>query len=219
MAMAALVTCNHPSLAQGNPAATPPSQTATVTGTTSADASASSSQSAAVPVPAPAIPQLADVFVDGIELRNPDSSRVKLGSGLRYVTDDSLTLFTQYYNETGKEILKLYAGSTVKTKRSFKGYDISKLDKAFLVGGIRRLRTTKRFVTGKGIFLGMNQHEIETILGQPTQTENESDGSTTVRYSLTDAASPFLQYYKSAEYTGAYKFKHCSLVEVQVAFK
>lgn len=163
-----------------------------------------------------ALPQPADPIIAGIELRNPDNARAVLGEGIRYITDkDSLSLYTQFYNSTGHQLLTLFAGSTVKFKRSFKGYELTNSEKAFLTAR-RTLHKTKSFETGKGIHLGMSKSAVAKILGQPNST-SEENGNTVYKYSLSDA-SPFLQNYKATTYDAEYRFDHGTLQEAKVIF-
>jgi hypothetical protein len=161
------------------------------------------------------VPRMADVVITGIELYNPDSSRKRLGSGLGYITDEHAQhLFTQYYSKTGHELLTLFAGSTVKFKRSFKGYEIQHMDKKFLTAR-RVLRDVKQFETGKGIHLGISRGKLEEILGNPSRSSS-ADGSEVVHYELTDPNSSFLSQYSAKSYTADYTFTHGALTDAKV---
>lgn len=163
------------------------------------------------------VPQAADPFIIKIELRNPDSSRESLGDGIRYITDkEQLGLYTQFYNSTGHELLTLFAGSTLKFKRSFKGYEIAHSEKAFLMAR-RHLRESKNFETGKGIHLGLSESAVEKILGKPDSSEDQN-GTTVIKYNLNDATTPFMQTYKATTYGAEYRFTHGELVDAKVMF-
>jgi hypothetical protein len=165
---------------------------------------------------AAASPQMLDASIIGIQLRDPDSSRSVLGRGIKYVTDkDGKTLYTQFYNSTGQELLTFTAGSTVQFKRAFRSYELAEQSKKFLMAR-RTMRSIKKFESGKGIHLGMSESSVQKLLGVPTTTE-ESGGNKIVHYALENGTSFSCGGYPAKSYHGDYTFAHGALVDAKVS--
>jgi hypothetical protein len=165
---------------------------------------------------AAAIPAPADISVSGIFLHDRASQDQTLGANISFDHDASipnavfpsadghqfLTVFT--HPGGGGEIAEFRISYSVNEKRL-----------------AHRIEKVERFVSGKGIRLGLAKSRVISILGAPLQQHDE-DGIVTLEYRLEETeqvASEFLSHYNMPIYYGSYSFKNDRLIEFQFGFE
>lgn len=151
-----------------------------------------------------------DISVNGIRLLYSDSYIEKCGLSINFFEAEYI-VYTQHYNQTGNEMLTVI--SKPNAKFSATKFQVAKLDKKFL---LKRniMEDVVKFVTGKGVHLGMSPLEVSEILGSPNNKEINNDGITIYRYELlTNGAQMMIGEKKYSPYSSEYSFYKDKLIE------
>jgi hypothetical protein len=163
------------------------------------------------------IPRQADISVSGILLSNSESTRQILVNPPRPTEMDDDFPVIQICNSNNTEILTLvfHHGDTKDSFNEFRIQNISKV----LTGCIIPPKVISRFVTGKGIHLGISKEELIKILG-PSFTEDKEDNTITIRYKIDNFnKSSFLKKYNLPVYFGHYHFLKGKLAKFEFGFE
>lgn len=165
----------------------------------------------AVTVAAPAsVPMPADISVSGIFLNDRASQDLVLGADIPL--DHDADVPNAIFSSTdGHQFLTIFThpGGVGEISEFRVSYSVTEKRLA------HRIEKVKRFVSGKGIHLGLTQSRVTSILGAPLQ-RHKKNGIVTLEYRLKETeqtASEFLAYYKMPLYYGSYSFKNGRLVE------
>lgn len=166
---------------------------------------------ASVAVAAPmAIPTPADISVSGIFLNDRASQDRVLGANIPFDHDADIPSAI-FPSTDGHQFLTVFThpGGVGEISEFRVSYSVTERQLA------HRIEKVERFISGKGIHLGLTQSRVTSILGAPLQ-QHEKDGIVTLEYRLKETeqnASEFLAYYKMPLYYGSYSFKNGRLVE------
>jgi hypothetical protein len=162
----------------------------------------------------PTLPQEADVTVMGIQLNSTKSAVKVLGERIEVIDGDDMPR-AEFLNSAGTEWLALvqHYGS--------EGYSFQEIE--IVPAGPRTPATAKKlpkvekFVTGKGIHLGMTKSQLVQILGDGFVIEKGRGEILT--YGVYDEKSPFLQFFRQWRYYGRYTFKKEKLAAIAFGFE
>ncbi|KUG23983.1 hypothetical protein ASZ90_006216 [hydrocarbon metagenome] len=163
------------------------------------------------------IPRQADVSISGILLNNPESTRKILVNHPRPTEKSNDFPIIQICNSNNTEILTLvfHYGDVTDSFNEFRIQNISKVPKDCITppDGIAR------FVTGKGIQLGISKDDLIKILGH-SFIETKQDGMLTIKYKIDNFdQSNFLKKYNLPVYFGHYHFLKGKLAKFEFGFE
>ena len=151
-----------------------------------------------------------DISVNGIRLLDSDSYIEKFGLNIKFFESENV-VYTQHYNQTGNEMLTVISKHSAKFSAT--KLQVAKLDKKFL---LKRhvMEDVVKFITGKGVHLGMSSLEVSEILGNPTYKEMNDDGITIYRYELLNSgAEMMIEEKKYSLYSSEFSFYDDKLIE------
>ncbi|MEK6750386.1 MAG: hypothetical protein AABY83_14500 [Pseudomonadota bacterium] len=82
------------------------------------------------------------------------------------------------------------------------------------------LEHINRFISGKGLALGITTTEVQRLLGAPHQRIGPDGGDVTYQYRIDNFAdSDFLKFYGLPVYFGEYRFRQGRLTYLHVGFE
>lgn len=119
-----------------------------------------------------------DRSVNGINLSDSVSYVNILGKNIKFYDSENI-VYTQHYNSVGDEMLTII--SSPQKKFDAIRFQIAKLDKKFLMKR-NILKDVAKFVTEKGIRLGMSPIEVIGVFGNQYDKEVDEDGIIIYRY-------------------------------------
>lgn len=168
-------------------------------------------------VHAACLPNLPDVAVFGVELGDPLSTVLQLGSGYELIeTEDGLP-YAVFTNTTETEVLKLYRhyGDTTGTFQEAEVLAIGDLDG----DEEATVLDTPHFRTGRGIRLGMSSKEVDDRFGACARSVVGAGPREVTRYEITDiATSDLLKAHNMPLYYAEYTFEQDKLVRFAFGF-
>jgi hypothetical protein len=162
------------------------------------------------------IPNNADISLNGVFLRNPESSVKVLGKKIKIVDEDSGPNFSAYNKDKG-QIAKfvIFEGDNANSFSLFNVKYVQKSGKRKLLA----LSEIDKFISGKNIRLGMTRKDLVNILDSNFKTARNGD-ILTLRYQIGDSdKTGFLQHYNMPLYSSEYKFKNDKLTEFSFGFE
>lgn len=151
-----------------------------------------------------------DISVNGIRLLDSDSYIEKFGLNINFFESENV-VYTQHYNQAGNEMLTVISKHSAKFSAT--KLRVAKLDKKFL---LKRhvMEDVVKFITGKGVRLGMSSLEVSEILGNPNYKEMNDDGITIYRYELLNSgAEMMIEEKKYSLYSSEFSFYDDKLIE------
>ncbi len=163
------------------------------------------------------LPTNPDIAIYGVELGDPLSAALQLGSSYELVEDDGGLPFAVFTNAAETEVLKLYKHHGDKSG-SFREVEVlatgdleSDVDATVL--------DTPHFRTGRGIKLGLSRKEVVDRFGPCAATGNTETGADVIRYEITDiATSDLLKAQNMPLYYAEYAFEQDKLVRFVFGF-
>jgi hypothetical protein len=164
------------------------------------------------------VPANPDIAVHGIELGDPLSTVLQLGSDYQ-VSEDENGLDTAVFTTTSEsEILLLHRlfGDKADVFESAEVVSAEDLDADVEA----TVLDTSLFRTGRGVRLGMTRKDILDRFGACAAAPSETgDGTEVLRYAITDAiTSDFLKAHNMPAYVAEYTFKGDRLVRFAFGF-
>lgn len=162
------------------------------------------------------MPTSADISVSSIFLYDTASQKSVLGTDIPFDRQADIPMAV-FASTDGRQSL------TVFTHPGEVG-EIAEFRVSYVSGAespVRRLAGIKKFITGKGINLGMSQSQVTSILGAPSNQQSK-ENLATFNYRIEGVElnkSKFLAYYNMPIYYGIYKFKNNRLVSFQFGFE
>lgn len=164
------------------------------------------------------LPTNPDISIYGIELGDPLSTALVLGTDYA-VADDENGIATATFTSTAEtEVLQLYRvyGDKSDVFEAAEVLAAADLD----ADAEATLLDTPLFQTGRGVRLGMTRKDILDRFGACATTPGEAgDGSVVLRYEITDiATSELLKAHNMPAYFAEYTFKGDHLVRFGFGF-
>jgi hypothetical protein len=162
------------------------------------------------------IPTLVDLSVNNIFLHDIRSQEIVIGRKVKFIDKDDSSPSSTFASSTGNEHLKLlthYGGIG----------EVAEFEVSFSVKTkqeVPKLKQINKFMSGKGIHLGMNKAKLLSILGKPSQ-EKSLAKTVTLIYRIEDmeGKNEFLVCYGMPIYYGNYLFKNNKLFKFQFGFE
>lgn len=157
------------------------------------------------------LPREAEISVSGVLLDDATSARTPFGTP-PYLDDpesDQPKVYLCNADKSEKLTLVYYEGDTANIISEFRAERVE----TRYVDCLQPPASIDRFVTGKGIHLGMTQNEVARILGNHYTEHNQLD-ETVISYRIDNGKeSDFLLRHSSPAYFGQYHFKENRLVK------
>lgn len=166
---------------------------------------------------APDLPRQADLSVSGILLDDAASAKTPFGAppDLDDPDSDHPKAFICNGDKTEKLVLVYYEGDTANIVSELR---VERVDAKY-VDCVHPAERIARFVSGKGIRLGMPRNEVTRILGK-NFTEHPQLDETVISYRIDNKTeSDFLQRHSSPAYYGQYHFRENRLVKFSFGFE
>lgn len=158
-----------------------------------------------------------DIAIYGVELGDPLSAALQLGSGYELVEDESGLPLAVFTNAAESEVLKLYkhhgdkSGSFREAEVLATGDLESDVDATVL--------DTPHFRTGRGVKLGLSRKEVLDRFGPCAATGSTESGADVIRYEITDiTTSDLLKAQNMPLYYAEYAFEQDKLVRFVFGF-
>lgn len=171
-----------------------------------------------MPAHAACTPTNPDIAVHGIELGDPLSTVLQLGSDYQVAEDESGTDTAAFTNTTETEILLLHRlfGDKADVFESAEVLSAEDLDADVEA----TVLDTPLFRTGRGVRLGMTRKDVLDRFGACAAVPSDAgDGTEVIRYEVADAtASDFLKAHNMPSYAAEYTFKGDRLVRFGFGF-
>jgi hypothetical protein len=163
------------------------------------------------------LPKAADISVNDIYIRDPESSTSVLGHNINLIESEVEFPHINVLNRNKIEVLVLifHYGDFRYSFSEFKVLPVSPdfNEEAF------HFKNIESFKTGKNISLGLTKEIVVSILGQGYQENVYGDGEI-LEYTIDNfKSSPFLKYYNMPSYYGEYFFENNKLVKFYFGFK
>ncbi len=163
------------------------------------------------------LPTNPDIAIYGVELGDPLSAALQLGSSYELVEDESGLPHAVFTNAAESEVLKLYKHHGDKSG-SFREVEVlatgdldSDVDATVL--------DTPQFRSGRGIKLGLSRKEVVDRFGPCAATGSTEGGADVIRYEITDiAGSDLLKAQNMPLYYAEYAFEQDKLVRFVFGF-
>jgi hypothetical protein len=162
------------------------------------------------------VPASVDLTLNGISLYDIESQEKIIGKGVKFIDDKDTSPSTTFMSSTGNEYLKLFThyggiGEVAEFEVSYSTDTKTNVPK---------LKQFKKFVSEKGIRLGMSKSKLLSILGEPTE-EKSLANSVTLMYRIEDYENKneFLSCYGMPIYYGNYTFKNNKLSKFRFGFE
>jgi hypothetical protein len=163
------------------------------------------------------LPEKPDIAVHGIDMGDPLSAALQLGTGYDMIEGEGGLSYVVFTNIAETEVLKLYrnpgdAASVFNIAEVLAIDELESDEEATVLD-------TPRFRTGRGVHLGMSRAELFALFGAcPRLAESEAPIDL-YRYELTDvAASDLLKAHNMPLYAAEYAFKDGKLVRFLFGF-
>ena len=162
------------------------------------------------------IPTSADISVSDVYLHDLASQKQVLGANIPFDHDADIPMAV-FSSADGRQFLTVFThpGGGGEISEFRVSYSVIKKPLA------HRLKKVERFISGKGIHLGLSRSHVTAILGAPLH-QREEGGIVTLEYRLEESdptASEFLAHYKMPIYYGNYTFKNGRLVEFKFGWE
>jgi hypothetical protein len=163
------------------------------------------------------LPEKPDVSIFGIELGDPLSTVLQLGSDYELVEDDDNLPYAVFTNATETEVMKLFRhyGDTTNSFQEAEVLATESLDRdedAIVLD-------TPRFRTGRGVKLGLTRKEVLDRFGDCAAVASNAGSPDVVRYELADiATSDLLKAHNMPLYYAEYAFSEDKLVRFAFGF-
>ena len=164
------------------------------------------------------LPANPDIAVHGIELGDPLSTVLQLGSDYQVAEDESGADTAAFTSTDEREILLLHRLFGDKS-------DVFESAEVLAADGLdadieATVLDATLFRTGRGVRLGMTRKEIVDRFGACAAAPSDaSDGTEVIRYEITDATgSDFLQAHNMPAYAAEYTFAGDRLVRFGFGF-
>lgn len=163
------------------------------------------------------LPTNPDIAIFGVELGDPLSAALQLGSGYELAEDESGLPQAVFTNTTETEVLKLYKHHGDKSG-SFREAEV--LATGDLEADVdATVLDTPQFRSGRGIKLGLSRQEVLDRFGACAPTGSTEGGADVIRYEITDiAASDLLRAQNMPLYYAEYAFEQDKLVRFVFGF-
>ena len=171
----------------------------------------------AQPASAACLPTNPDIAIYGVELGDPLSAALQLGTNYALVEDDSGLPHAVFTNTAETEVLKLYMHHGDKSG-SFREAEV--LATGDLDADVdATVLDTPHFRTGRAIKLGLSRQEVLERFGACAATGNTESGADVIRYEITDiATSDLLKAQNMPLYYAEYAFEQDKLVRFVFGF-
>ncbi len=173
---------------------------------------------AAVPASAACLPTNPDIAVYGVELGDPLSTVLQLGSDYPVAEDENGADTVAFTNTAETEILLLHRlfGDKADVFESAEVLTAEDLDADVEA----TVLDTPLFRTGRGVRLGMTRKDVLDRFGACAAAPTDAgDGSELIRYEIIDAtASDFLKTHNMPAYVAEYTFRGDRLVRFVFGF-
>jgi hypothetical protein len=151
-----------------------------------------------------------DSTVAGISLLN--SKSLKALGDLKYDNEEGNGFKVgEFYNKSKNELLIITIDPVT---HQITEYCFYYLNSKKHYSNIYKLKRDK-FVSGKGVLLGMSEDELLHCLGKPSRVELHGHIHQ-FEYVVTDKQFPYLKRHNAEKYLSNYKFVQNKLIEVQV---
>ncbi len=171
----------------------------------------------AQPASAACLPTNPDIAVYGVELGDPLSAALQLGSGYEIVEDESGLSQAVFTNAAETEVLKLYMHPGDKSGAFREAEVLATGDLDADVDAT--VLDTPQFRTGRGIKLGMTRKDVLERFGACAATGSTEGGADVIRYEITDiATSDLLKAQNMPLYYAEYAFEEDKLVRFVFGF-
>lgn len=163
------------------------------------------------------LPTNPDIAIYGVELGDPLSAALQLGSAYELVEDEAGLPQAVFTNTTETEVLKLYMHQGDKSG-AFREAEV--LATADLDSDVdATVLDTPQFRTGRGVRLGMRRQEVVDRFGACAATGSTEGGADVIRYEITDiATSDLLKAQNMPLYYAEYAFDQDKLVRFVFGF-
>jgi hypothetical protein len=145
------------------------------------------------------LPSFVDVSLHGIVLQDPTSAETKLSADIKIVKEYGRCQ-AHFYNKDRYQIMTLTYHPDDQ-EHSFSEFAVTRVDKPGIVM-MKRLPDVERFVSGKGIAVGMTIEAVTNLLGEPEDMKVEEydidTRMTTIYYTYAQGryfARNHLEYY------------------------
>ena len=171
----------------------------------------------AQPASAACLPTNPDIAIYGVELGDPLSAALQLGSGYELVEDESELPHAVFTNAAETEVLKLFKHYGDKSG-AFREAEV--LATADLESDVdATVLDTPQFRSRRGITLGLSRKEVVDRFGPCAATGNTETGADVIRYEITDiATSDLLKAQNMPLYYAEYAFEQDKLVRFVFGF-
>ena len=163
------------------------------------------------------LPREVDLMVSGIRLNDGSSARLPFGAQMQLDDPDSdrPKAFICNADRTEKLTLVYYEGDTSYIISEFQ---VERVETRY-VDCVQPPRQIDRFVSGKGIQLGMTRSDITHIFGNDYNEQPQLD-EVVISYRIDNKnESGFLQNNSAPAYYGQYHFKQDKLVRFSFGFE
>ena len=163
------------------------------------------------------LPREADLSVSEIQLNDTSSARLPFGAQVQLDDPDSdrPKAFICNADRTERLMLVYYEGDTSYIISEFQ---VERVETRY-VDCVQPPRQIDRFVSGKGIQLGMTRNEVTQIFGKDYNEQPQLD-EVVISYRIDNKnESGFLQNNSAPAYYGQYHFKQDKLVKFSFGFE
>lgn len=163
------------------------------------------------------LPEKPDISIYGIELGDPLSTSLQLGSDYEVIEEEDGLPYAVFTNATETEVLKLYrnfgdASGSFNLAEVLARDDLDEDEEATVLD-------TAAFRTGRGIHLGMTEKELFALHGTCARSAESEAPIELFRYELSDiATSDLLKSHNMPLYYAEYAFKEDKLVRFAFGF-
>ncbi len=164
----------------------------------------------------PELPRQADLMVLGIVLDHAESARNAFGLQLRPDDPDAMRprMALCNHDRSEKLVVEFYERDTDIVISEIYVEPVQSRHADCTVPP----QHIERFISGKGIRLGMSRKEITGILGKHYRESSHPDAQV-ISYRIDDKASALLQRHNAPAYYGQYFFRENRLVRFEMGFE
>lgn len=163
------------------------------------------------------LPREADLSVSELQLNDVPSAKLPFGAQVQWDDPDSdrPKAFICNADRTEKLTLVYYEGDTAYIISEFR---VDPVETRY-VDCVQPPKTIDRFVSGKGVQLGMTRSEVTHLFGND-YNEHPQLGEVVISYRIDNKnESDFLQHHSAPAYFGQYHFKQDKLVRYSFGFE